>query len=152
AFGYYHLMPRERAGLFLVAVVAESAALAVLYDAPAIAVLAVIGGLLSPVLLHSDPDQYPSLFAYLALLNAGVVGLALFRRWVVLAPLSIAGTQALYWGWYFGRYHPEKLGAALAFQVVVFALFVAHDVLAPAWKRQRAHPVQLVQIVANGFL
>jgi uncharacterized membrane protein len=152
AFGYYHLMPRERAGLFLVAVVAESAALAVLYDAPAIAILAVVGGLLSPVLLHSDQDQYRSLFTYLAVLNAGVVGLALFRRWVVLAPLSLAGTQVLYWGWYFGRYHPEKLGAALSFQVVVFALFVVHDVLAPAWKRQRAHPVQLVQIVANGFL
>jgi uncharacterized membrane protein len=152
AFGYYHLMPRDRAGLFLAVLVAESAALAVLYDAPAIAILALIGGLLSPVLLHSDQDQYRALFTYLAVLDAGVVGLALFRRWVILAPLALLGTQALYWGWHLSRYHPEKLAAALTFQVVLFALFIAHDVLAPALKRQRAHPVQLVLVVVNGFL
>jgi uncharacterized membrane protein len=132
--------------------VAESAALAVLYDARSIAVLAVLGGLLSPLLLHSDQDQYRSLFVYLAVLNAGVVGLALFRRWIELAPLALLGTQALYWAWYDTRYHPEKFTAALVFQTVVFLLFVCHDVLAPAVKRQLAHPIQLLGILANTFL
>ena len=33
SFGYYHLMPRDRAAIFLVLLVAEAAALAVVYDA-----------------------------------------------------------------------------------------------------------------------
>ena len=45
AFGYYHLLPRQPASLFLVALIVEAAALAVLYEAPAIALMAVIGGL-----------------------------------------------------------------------------------------------------------
>jgi uncharacterized membrane protein len=152
AFGYYHLLPRDRAGVFLVAVVAETAALAVLYDAPAIAVMAVVGGLLSPVLLASEHDRYVSLFCYLAVLDAGVVALALFRRWLFLAPLALVGTQGLYWAWHLSRYHPEKLVAALLFQTVIFLLFLGHDLIAPLVKRQRAHAIQLVQMLLSAFL
>ena len=151
AFGYYHLMTRDRAAIFLIVVVVEAAALAILYNAPAIAVMAVVGGLLSPVLLRSDHDRYLSLFAYLAALNAGVVGLALFRRWLFLAPIALLGTQALYWSWHFERYHPEKLDAALAFQGVIFALFLIHDLIDPVVRRLRRHPIQIVQLLVNAF-
>src|SRR5439155_10565374 len=81
AFGYYELLPRQAEGVFLTVLVAEAAALALLYEAPAIALMALLGGLLTPVLLHSDRDQYRSLFPYLALLDAGAVGLSVLRPW-----------------------------------------------------------------------
>jgi uncharacterized membrane protein len=152
AFGFYHFLPQDRAGIFFTAIVIEAAALALLYDAPAIAVMAVIGGLLSPILLRTDHDRYRSLFLYLTLLDAGVVGLALFRRWLFLAPVALLGTQGLYWIWYFRNYHPEKLAAALLFQVGVFVLFLVHDLIAPIVRRQRAHIVQIVQMLASAFL
>jgi uncharacterized membrane protein len=138
SFGYYHLLPRGPAGVFLVAVVAEAAALAVLYESPAIALMAVVGGLLTPLLLHSDRDQYRALFLYLAALDAGVVALALFRRWWAFASVALLGTQGLFWLWYAGHYHPEKLAAALGFQAVVFGLFLALDLLGPLLRRRPA--------------
>src|SRR5204863_4726425 len=63
AFGYYHLVTQKAAFTYLVVLVAEAAGLALLYDAPAIATMALLGGFLAPVLLHSDRDQYRSLFA-----------------------------------------------------------------------------------------
>ena len=130
AFGYYHLVPREWAAIFLVVIVIETAALAVLYEAPAIALMAVIGGLLNPVLLHSDHDQYRALFTYLVVLNAGVVVLALFRRWAAIATVALVGTQGLFWGWYAEHYHPEKLWAAVGFQAAVFGLYLAYNLVA----------------------
>src|SRR5207248_10237337 len=65
AFAYYHLIPQTPAAAVLMAIVGETAALAVLYEAPAIALMAVIGGLLVPILLHTDRDQYRDLFIYL---------------------------------------------------------------------------------------
>ena len=62
AFGYYHLLPQQHASVFLVILVAETAAMAVLYEAPAIALMAVIGSLLTPVLLRTEHDQYQALF------------------------------------------------------------------------------------------
>jgi uncharacterized membrane protein len=152
AFGYYHLLPQGRAALFLVALVAETAALAVLYEAPAIALMAIIGGLLTPLLLHTDRDQYRSLFTYLVVLDAGVVGLALFRRWRIITPVALLGTQALFWTWYQVHYHPEKLSAALLFQGVVFFLFLVQPVVGPVWRRASVHVEGLVQQVVNAFL
>jgi len=96
AFGYYHLIPQRSAAIFLMALVAESAALAALYEAPAIALMALIGGLLTPLLLHTDVDQYRSLFAYLLFLNAGLAGLAFFKRWRAIGNVALLGTQLLF--------------------------------------------------------
>jgi uncharacterized membrane protein len=149
AFGYYRLLPREHAGVYFVLIVVEAALLAGLYEAESIAVMAVVGALLSPILLRSEVDQYRSLFTYLAVLDLGFVALALWRRWRIVAPLALVGTQGLFWMWWAERYHPAKFGAVMSFQLVLFVLFLFHDLVAPALRRVRAHPVQLLGIVVN---
>src|SRR5262245_51281344 len=54
AFGYYHLASQKAAFIYLIILVAEAAALALLYDAPAIGIMALIGGFLAPILMRSD--------------------------------------------------------------------------------------------------
>jgi len=152
AFGYYHLIPQERAGIFLVVLVLETAALAVLYNAPAIALMAVIGGLLNPILLHADRDQYRSLFTYLAVLDLGVVAVVLFRPWRAVASVALVGTQALFWLWWYVNYHPEKLEAALLFQAAVFVIFLLPQVIEHVVRRRAADVEALSRIVANAFL
>jgi uncharacterized membrane protein len=151
AFGYYDLLPQHRAAVFLIILVAEAAALAVLYDAPAIALMAVIGGLLNPVLLQTDHDRYRALFSYLVMLDLGVVALALFRTWRVVATVALVGTQLLYWGWWFAHYHPEKLVPALVFQAAVFGIFLLHNVVAHVVRQKRADVEALARTVLNAF-
>ncbi len=127
SFGYYRLLDSNDAGIFLVLIVAEAFALAIAYNAPGIAIMAVVGGLLNPILLRSDTDRYVSFFTYLAVLNAGVVGLLLIRRWRALALLVILGTNALFWAWYAENYHPTKLTAALVFHLVLAALWLGQQ-------------------------
>jgi uncharacterized membrane protein len=151
-FGYYHLLPREQAAVFLITLVIETAALAVFYEAPAVAIMAVIGGLLTPVLLHSDRDLYVNFFTYLLVLNAGVVGLALFRRWPAIGTIGLVGTQGLFWIWFVRSYHPEKLAAALGFQATLFGLYLAYGVTAHLIRRRLAGVEDLARLVVNGFL
>jgi hypothetical protein len=151
AFGYYHLLPRGPAGFFLILLVVETGALALRYEAPAIAIMAVIGALLNPVLLHSDRDQYHILFPYLFVLNAGVAALALFRHWRGLATLALLGTQGLFWFWYAEHYHPEKLWPALGMQVGIFALFLAHHLLVPVLSGRRVDVEELVRVPLNAL-
>ena len=114
--------------------------------------MAVIGGLLNPILLHADRDQHASLFLYLGVLNAGVVGLGFARRWHAFATIALLGTQAIFWGWYAEHYHPEKLAAALGFQASLFALHLASGMLAPFFHRRRAGIEDLVRFALNAFL
>lgn len=127
AFGFYQLLPHAQAGGFLLAVVALSMLAAVLYNSPAIALVALLGGFLSPVLLGSDEDSYRALFVYLAVLNAGIGFVTTFRGWPGLGSLALVLTQILFWTWFHGNYHPEKLGWAIGFQAVLFALYVVQD-------------------------
>ena len=118
AFGYYHLVTQKVAFVFLAILIAEAAGLALLYNAPAIAIMALVGGFLTPILLHSDRDQYRSLFVYIVALDAGA--LALLKHWRGLSSVAYFGTQLLFWLWYNERYHPQKRVAVLIFQTAIF--------------------------------
>ncbi len=122
--GYFTILTRDEGGLFLLLIVAGGALLAVLYNARALALMTVLGGLLVPLLLHSTHDRYQQLFIYLLLLNAGVLLAAYWRHWSVVSLAALAGTHCLFWIWYFGNYHPEKLAWALGFQAALLILFL----------------------------
>ena len=152
AFGFYHLVPQQAAAGFLLAVIVESALLAVLYNAPALAWMSLLGGLLTPVLMRSETDQYQSLFTYLAVLDAGVVVLALWRHWFGLATAALLGTQGLFWLWHVQNYHPEKLAWAIGFQLVIYVLFVLHSLTAHVFRRRTASWEDLARLLLNACL
>jgi uncharacterized membrane protein len=133
AFGYYHLIPQKAAFLFLAIVVAEAAALALLYEAPAIAIMALIGGFLTPLLLHSDRDQYLALFVYIIALDAGA--LLLLKHWRGLRTIAFLGSHLLFWLWYDQNYHQGKLQAVLVFQLALFLIFLATHLAARILRR-----------------
>ena len=139
SFAFYQLAPQRAAFVYMTVLIAEAAGLALLYRAPAIAVMALVGGFLTPVLLHSDRDQHQTLFAYIFALD--VATLAFLKRWWGMSSLAFAGTHLLFWIWYLENYEPHKLGAVMTFQTAVFLAFL----LAHAAPRLAKHKHQQVR-------
>ncbi len=152
AFGFYHLLPRQAASAFLLLIIAESAILAVLADAPALGLMAIAGGLIAPLLLVSEKDDYVSFFSYLVALDLGAVLMVALRRWPGVGTVGLLGTQALFWSWYSASYHPEKRAWALGFQGAVFALFLAEVLVAQARRRCEAAWEDIVRWLLCGGL
>ena len=150
AFGYYHLVGQKTAFGFLAILIAEAAALALVYNAPAIAIMALIGGLLTPVLLHSDRDQYRSFFTYLVVLDAGA--LALLKHWRGLSSIAYFGTQLLFWIWYDENYHHQKRGAVLIFQTAIFLLFLLTHLARELIRRDAATLEDALLLLVNPFV
>jgi uncharacterized membrane protein len=150
AFGYYHLVGQKTAFAFLAILIAEAAALSLVYNAPAIAIMALIGGLLTPVLLHSDRDQYRSFFTYLVILDAGA--LALLKHWPGLASIAYYGTQLLFWIWYDENYHHQKRGAVLIFQTAIFLLFLLAHLARELFRRDSATLEDALLLLVNPFV
>ena len=73
--------------------------LAVRMPAQVVAILGMLGGFLTPILLSTGQDAPVALFGYIALLNAGLLAVALHRRWFHLLPLAAAGTILMQIGW-----------------------------------------------------
>ena len=150
AFGYYHLVTQKAAFSYLLILIAEAAGLAVLYDAQAIAIMALLGGFLTPILLRSDRDQYRSLFGYIAALDVGAM--ALPRHWIGLHSLAFVGTHLLFWLWYGDNYHPRKLGVVMTFQTATFVIFLLAPLGRRLIKRQSATIEDLGLVPVNAFV
>src|SRR5207302_1610973 len=151
AFSYYHLVDQRSAFVFLVILVAEAHLLALAYNARPIAVTALLGGFLVPILLTTGRDQYAVLFAYIGVLDVGMLAVVIARRWRWVGSLAYVGTQILFWAWYGEHYHPEKRTAVLIFQTAIFVLFVLAD-LAPHLGRHAAGWEEWIRLAVNPFV
>jgi uncharacterized membrane protein len=151
AFGYYHLIDQRSAFVFLAIIVAEAHLLALAYNAPSIAVMAMAGGFLAPMLLSTGRDQYRVLFTYIGVLDLGMLGVVIARSWRWIGSLAYVGTQCLFWAWYTEHYHHEKRLAALLFQSAIFLLFVLADI-APHLRRHIAGWEEWARLAVNPFV
>ena len=118
----YHLISGPVAFAGLLAITAGSAALAYCYDSLALAILATVGGFLDPFLAwRGGPPQPAALYAYLGILDAGVLGLAFFKDWRWLDAVALAGTWLL-----FGiGLSSASFGVGEGFASVLLLLFIA---------------------------
>ncbi len=91
----YGLLATGATFALMSAVTVSGIAVALASDRQATAVLAVLGGLLTPVLVATEHPDERVLMAYLLVLGALVLGVARRREWVALNRLSFAGSMAL---------------------------------------------------------
>jgi uncharacterized membrane protein len=150
AFGYYHLIEQKTAFIYLAILIAEAASLSLVYNAPAIAIMALIGGFLTPLLLHSDRDQHRSFFIYLVALDAGA--LALLKHWRGLSSIAYFGTQLLFWLWYDEHYHHQLRTPVLVFQTAVFFLFLLAHLARELIRRDQATLEDALLLLVNPFV
>jgi hypothetical protein len=152
----YHLrwLPQWLAFGAMAGVTAGAFLLAVRLPARVIAVLGLLGGFLTPLLLPTPNDQPGALFSYIALLDIGLLAVALRHRWHFLALLGALGTCMIELAWAGRFFAPDRLTPAL----VIFALFNGLFVAALALARRRdqaddwiAAAPCLVALVTLGF-
>lgn len=111
--------------LLMTLITATAFILAVRLQAQVVAILGMLGGFLTPVLINTGVDNPGGLFGYLALLDAGLIAVALHRRWFHLVPLGAAGTVIMMIGWAERFYAPEKTVTAMAVCLGFNGLFIA---------------------------
>ncbi|MEK6279701.1 MAG: DUF2339 domain-containing protein [Acidobacteriota bacterium] len=133
AYNFYHLISQPTAFVLMAAVTTTAVLLSVRLDALPVAILGLVGGFLTPLLLSTGVDNEVGLFTYVALLDAGVLAVAYFKRWRSLDFASFAGTVAMTLGWAVKFYEPGKVWTTLFFLSVFFLLYsllaIFHNVL-----------------------
>lgn len=147
----YDLMSPGLALMFLAAVVVLGGALALRHDSMPLAIMAALGGFLNPLLVSTGRGSLTALNLYLLLLNAGILGLAFYKRWRGLTVLSMAATWLLVLGSLFDTTQPER-SAALAFSSIFYLMFNAALLARYLETRQPAQPQDLTLSSLNSLL
>ncbi len=89
--------------VIMACVTAAAFIIAVRLDALVVAVLGMLGGFLTPVLLSTGQDEVFGLFGYIALLDIGLVAVSRKKRWDFLTSSAAVGTALMQIGW-FGKF------------------------------------------------
>jgi uncharacterized membrane protein len=94
--------------LLMVLITATAFFLSVRLNALVVAILGMLGGFLTPILLSTGVDNPLGLFGYIAILDAGLIFVALNRRWFFLTALAAVGTVVMQIGWAAKFFESEK--------------------------------------------
>ena len=126
AFRIYHLIPPGLAFGLLFVLTAFTCILAVMQNAVWLAVFGIAGGFVSPILTSTGQGSHIALFSYYALLNAGVLAIALKRTWRALNLLGFAFTFIIGTTWGVLRYSAaDHYLSAQLFLLLFFVFYVA---------------------------
>lgn len=126
----YELIGDGTAFALMVLVTVTAFLLAVRLPAMVVAVLGLLGGFLTPPLLSTGVDNPLGLFGYIAILDVGLVAVALKRRWHFLVAMAAVGTVLMEFGWAAEFFTPGKVFTALAVFAGFNALFLGAVLLA----------------------
>jgi uncharacterized membrane protein len=147
---YYHIFSQGLAFPLMIVITCFTVAVALGRKSERIAALALIGGLLTPILVSTGQNAEVTLFSYLVALSIGMLGIAWTRKWRSIAPVVFAGTLIYFWGWYSDFYDASELSTTLLFATVFFLLFAA----LPAARSLREGVLSSLEIgivVSNAF-
>jgi len=125
----FHLLPGSAAFVLLVAIVAFAVVLAILQNAPWIAMLGIAGGFLAPVLASTGGGSPALLFSYYLVLNLGILAVALHKSWHPLNVLGLVFTFGVAFVWGARVYLPDHFGTTEPFLILFFLLYVAIAVI-----------------------
>ncbi|HUB05848.1 MAG TPA: DUF2339 domain-containing protein [Myxococcales bacterium] len=122
----WHLLSQLPTFGLMVLITAVAVLLSLRHDSPFVALLGLVGGFATPILLSTGEDKPIGLFTYLLILDAGLAWVAYRKRWSLLLAASLAFTTLYQWGWVakFVIHKPAELPLAAAV-FMVFPIFMA---------------------------
>lgn len=149
AFSYYNLIDQIPAFLAMMTITAIGAFFAIRYERASLAVLSVLGGFLTPVLLSTGTNNQIGLFSYMTILNLGILAISFYRNWQKLNLLGLIATLFLYFGWSASYYESDVLFITEAFLTLWFIIYsvaiVSHNILS----KKRSDVFDLAIVILN---
>lgn len=154
AFHEYRLFSQTTAFIIMVVITAFSALVSVSYNRQELAVLTLIGGFAVPFMLSTGEGNYVVLFTYIAILNAGILGIAYFKKWKTVSVLSFVFTYLLFTSWYTKELYDNTLPhrGALLFASVFYFIFTIQLVLNNIRNKGVFSTLEFIILIANNFV
>jgi uncharacterized membrane protein len=151
AFVYYGFFRFEIAFLLMAVFTIYTSYEAIRYNRQEIAVLGMVGAYGIPFLISGNVERLDLFFAYILIINLGVVFLSFKRKWKVMGQLALFITWVLFILWGFTRYEEKNFMTGLVFLTAFYVLFTVN---ALAYRLVRSEPLaagDIQQVLTNNI-
>ena len=148
----YSLIGMGTSFALMTCVTAGAAFMSVRFGSMLIAILGIIGGYGTPIMLSTGSANFIGLYSYMLLLGVGVLGIAHRRNWHLLNFLAFAATYGLIAASLHRYFQPDRFWHVMPFLIAFFALFSTVIFIYQVVNRQKATLLELIMLVLNaGF-
>jgi uncharacterized membrane protein len=149
AFNFYRLIESATLAFGLMALVTVLAGgIAVRFNSILVAVLGILGGYGTPVMLSTGEVNFVGLYGYLLVLGVGVLAMCYWKEWPLVNYLSFFCTYGLYFA-AMQRYEPAYFWDVLPFLIAFFVLFSTMQFLYKIVSSVRSNLLDLAALVLN---
>ncbi|WP_176842388.1 DUF2339 domain-containing protein [Chitinophaga filiformis] len=157
AFQQYHLISQTLAFIMMVLITAFTVVLSLSYDRKELAVLAILGGFSSPLLVSTGAGNAAVLFTYILILNVGMLILAYYKKWNIVNIISYIATVILFGTWLSYNISQKEgkavpYGTALIFATLFYVVFFLMNVVNNLRQRIDFKVIEIMMLLSNTFL
>lgn len=135
AYHQYQLFSQTTSFIFMLIITAFAVILSILYDRQELAVIALVGGFVTPFLVSNGSGNYKILFSYLLILNTGLLVIAYNKAWRLLNLLAFLFTSVIFISWLADLSYDTGMDVyrggflfATAFYILFFVINIAHTI------------------------
>lgn len=122
AFRFYQMIDMVAAFGLMIFITVCAGGMAVRLNSMLVAVLGILGGYGTPIMLQTGVVNFPGLFSYMVLLACGVLGISYRKKWHFLSYLSFVCNYVLFFG-AMRDYHVAEFWQVIPFLTAFFVIF-----------------------------
>lgn len=152
AANLYGLIGTGSAFVLMACVTLGAGFMAVRFNSLLVAILGLIGGYGTPVMLSTEAVNVPGFFGYMLVLGCGVFGIAHRRNWHLLNALSFVATYSLASLSLYDAYEPALFWHVFPFLTAFFALFSTTVFIYQLRHGKPATLIDLLMLVFNALI
>ncbi|MDQ6788061.1 MAG: DUF2339 domain-containing protein, partial [Acidobacteriota bacterium] len=153
AYSLYQLFSQPSAFVLMLIFTAFTVVAAINYSRQVIAHIGLVGAYAVPFLLSNNSGNYAFLFAYIAIINCGILAVSIKKYWKALYYSSFTVTWMIFAGWYFTKYqNSEQFNLAFLFLTINFLTFYLTFLAYKLISKQHVAIENVALILANSFI
>lgn len=153
AYGFYDLIPQLMAFGLMLVFTAFTVVAAINYNRSIIAQIGLVGAYAVPFLLSEGSGKVATLFAYMAIINIGILIIAFKKYWKALYYSSFTMTWVIFVFWYLFEYQTEKhFGIALTFLFIFFGIFYLMFLAYKLIRKEKFEIQDIFLLLVNSFI
>jgi uncharacterized membrane protein len=124
------------------------------YNKVELAVVALLGGFASPLMVSTGEGNYVALFIYITILDVGMMVLSFYKKWPLVNIISYAFTVLLYGTWLSTQFDyetPGMIAGALVFATDFYLVFFAMNLINNIRERRPFGAMEFALLLSNTF-
>lgn len=153
AYNFYGLYSQWFAFVLMLIFTAFTVAAALKYNRQVIAHIGLVGAYAIPFLVGSDEGKYGVLFAYMVIINIGILAISIKKYWKSVYFSSLGFTWLIFMVWLLFNYkHSEHFAMASGFLLGFFFIFYLSFLMFKLLKKESFSFSDIILLLTNSFL